>query len=441
MENIMEVFPFGVIVIQKEKVSFINKKAMEILGLAMKGDPISIGIIKGRMGVSIEEEKDSFRTKIFEKNFQVKKLIFKEKIMILLIFPEEKEEEERLAYLSHELRAPLSSVSGALQALMDGLAGEINEKQKNFLAIALKNCQKIKEIIEEVFDYKAIEKETDKIEFKAFSLKNFIDEIVDSFKVLDIKNKALSIIKNYPENIDDFLGYGDKRKLTQVLTNILINAFQHSRENSKIELNFDFLMKEKNNFIKISVTNEGKELSMDLKEKIFSPWYHFGRDKGLGLGLPISKKIIEKHEGEIDYYSGDGKTTFYFTFPVIKNLKIKILFVEDDLDLQEIVRVYLEKSGYDVMVASSGNKAIEILEKFNPDLIITDLMMSDGTGWELIKFLNKMEKKPKIIVLSGMKSILDHSIALDILKVDSFLDKPFDPKKLLIEIEKIAGRR
>jgi len=434
MKEILDSLPFGILVVHKNSIEYLNENLKEYLGLKLKGDPINIGTIQGRIGSSFKNLKDFQELKIFGRHYFVYKNSYEDKI-IITVEKKREEKEESLSYLSHEIRAPLSSVIGSIQGLLDGLFGNLNEKQINFLNIALRNCKRIAEIVEEVFSYKAIDVGTDKIEFKPFSLFDFLNEVINSFEVSK-KEKKVCIRERIDKEIKNYNGYGDRAKLIQVLTNLIINAYNHSKENSEILIEADLIKGEKD-FAKISVTNFGKEIDESLKDKIFQPYFHLGEKRGLGLGLPLSKKIIEKHEGKMDFESKDGKTKFFFTFPVISLISKKILVAEDEKDLLEVIKNYLEKEGYQVFEALSGNEALKIFEEKKPDLVITDLMMPDGSGWDLLKNIGKSEKKPKTIVLSGLKSTLDHSIAKDILKADLFIDKPFDPRKLLEGVKNI----
>ncbi len=433
MKEILEAVPFGIIVLENNKLKFINNFSKKFLGLKLEEDIVNLGAIQGRIGKSMNEIKEREVIKILGKKLIIKKTIFNNLTIITLI-EEEKKETELLSYLSHEIRVPLSTVTGACETIFDGVLGDLNEKQKGYLEIALRNCKRMKDLIEETFNMQAIEKETDKLEFKVFSLDKFFNETIDS--ILLSKKVNIKVFKEIDEKVKKYYGYGDQSKLTQVYTNIILNAIRHSITGN-IYLEIKIEEEDNKNFAIISITNDGKEIKDEEREKIFLPYYHTGQEKGLGLGLAISKKIIEKHEGKIDFISKEGKTTFFFSFPAIEILRKKILLVEDDLDLQEVTRNFLEISGYEVKVSSSGKEALKILENFLPDLIITDLMMPDGTGWELLKSLKNFKKKPKIIVISGATSLLDHSIVLDILKVDLFINKPFELKKLLADVKNL----
>ena len=117
----------------------------------------------------------------------------------------------------------------------------------------------------------------------------------------------------------------------------------------------------------------------------------------------------------------------------------KILVVDDDQNICELLRLYIEKEGFEVRIANDGRKALEIFEEQNPDLIMLDIMLPDGSGLDLLEKLKKMHKRENVIILSAKDSIEDKVLGLD-LGADDYLPKPFHLVELNARIKSVIRR-
>ena len=117
----------------------------------------------------------------------------------------------------------------------------------------------------------------------------------------------------------------------------------------------------------------------------------------------------------------------------------KILVVDDDQNICELLRLYIEKEGFEVRIANDGRKALEIFEEQNPDLIMLDIMLPDGSGLDLLEKLKEMHKRENVIILSAKDSIEDKVLGLE-LGADDYLPKPFHLVELNARIKSVIRR-
>jgi CheY-like chemotaxis protein len=238
--------------------------------------------------------------------------------------------------------------------------------------------------------------------------------------------KNINIRTKVPDNI---CIQADERLITQALSNLLSNAIKFTEDNKSLDVT---VTKFKEGVIEFVVKDEGVGISETNKSKIF----HFDQkftcegtkgEKGTGLGLTLVKEIIEKHGGEIWFYSELGTgSEFHFTVPEIKNF---VILVEDDNSISSLLKNNITKNfpDYDVMEIKNGYEAIEIIHKFIPTLLITSHEMPLMNGVQLIESLRKKDEKNRIpvIVVAGDITI-EHKNRYNKLGVDSVLSKPLD---------------
>ena len=218
-----------------------------------------------------------------------------------------------IASMSHELRTPLNSIIGFTGMILQGMSGEITGDQRKELTMVKNSANHLLALINDVIDVSKIE--TGKVELfiEEFNLADLMQEVNDSFKVAaDEKNLKLSL--EMPERL---IIKGDKRRIKQVIMNLVSNAIKFT-DRGEIEIK----VKKKDKRVKTSVTDTGigvKKEDMGRLFKQFSRIYIKGRliTEGTGLGLYLSKKIVDLLGGQIKTESEFGKgSKFTFTFPL-----------------------------------------------------------------------------------------------------------------------------
>jgi CheY-like chemotaxis protein/anti-sigma regulatory factor (Ser/Thr protein kinase) len=318
---------------------------------------------------------------------------------------------------------------------------------------ASKNLQ---DLIENILDFSKIEQGKIELNKTNFNLKNLLDEIIENYKMKNENNVDINF--DYNSEIDVF--YADKVKIYQIINNIFGNDYNHT-ESGYISLKFKS-EKHLNDEYKLCFTIEdtGKGISEENLEKIFKEFYQVYSENqrnysGVGLGLPISKKLIEMMDGEINVESLiDKGTKINFSFFVEKGqlhnekktgfAKIlfnnnKVLLVEDNKVNQEIQKRILQNYDLNVDVVDNGQEAVEIIEN-NPnkyEIIFMDISMPVMNGFEAISYLRNevSENKFKIIALTAFTSSIDRKKVFDF-GFDDFIPKPIEENELLRILKK-----
>lgn len=256
---------------------------------------------------------------------------------------------EFISIVSHELRTPLTSINSALDIILKGSAGEINDAAEKFLNLAKRNVTRLSAIIYDLLDLSKIE--AGKMEFR-FEKSNI--------------NLTMEIVKNTLENLakeqnitmelkaDNTLGlvYVDSQRMEQVLTNLISNAIKFTKENGKIEIESkkitksdlinnpffeklpDYMSEE---YVQISVKDDGIGIAKENWNKVFEQFKQIENSLsrkvgGSGLGLPIAKRLMDAHKGFIWLNSEINKgSTFYIALPLMNDKEIFIHSLEQDM--------------------------------------------------------------------------------------------------------------
>ena len=224
---------------------------------------------------------------------------------------------EVISIVSHQLKTPLAVIKGYLEVLISEDLGKINPKQKEYLKNALENTQRMIGLVKDLLDVSQIEE--NKLEFKTrpSSLEEIIKETAKEFSYLSrAKNCTLSfkVLGEIP--LLDI----DPLKIKQVVTNIISNAIEYNKRRGSVEIT----LKRKGNNVLFSCKDTGVGVPRSDRKKVFTKFYRSETaigltPSGLGLGLFISKAIIEKSGGRIWFESEEGKgSTFCFTLPLRK---------------------------------------------------------------------------------------------------------------------------
>jgi signal transduction histidine kinase/GGDEF domain-containing protein len=227
---------------------------------------------------------------------------------------------EFVSVASHELRTPLATIKNAVQLLLKGKTGEINEAQTKFLSIAERNINRLTNILNNVLDLSRIESGKIRMKFEELDLTAVIEFILSSLKhQADVK--SIQFKMDVPADLPSVLG--DREKLEQILTNLIGNAIKFTPEGGEVSVSAKPFHEEKNRVV-ISVRDSGIGIPKDYLEKVFEKFYQVEGSlhrsvSGTGLGLAITKGLVETHQGKIWAESEVGKgTTFNFTLPISK---------------------------------------------------------------------------------------------------------------------------
>ncbi|MFA5879112.1 MAG: ATP-binding protein [Candidatus Margulisiibacteriota bacterium] len=473
-ESILESITSAVIVIdENEKLLMINPITEIFLGISKK-DVLGKNFFEG---IPHKEIKDLFRTmkkqksKLITREFQIKepkekitryikanvtKVFNRREILIGTIFvlndlTKEKEldqlKNDFISITSHELRSPLASIREAISLVLDKSAGEINEIQGNFLSIAKRNTERLGRLINTLLDLSKIEAGKLQLITTEVNINEIFTEIYNNFSSL-MKEKTIEFTLTLNPKIEKIVV--DRDKLIQIITNLISNAYKFTPEGGNISVKVDY-HEENDDVIKVSVQDSGIGISKKNQVRLFQKFTQVDTSltrkvEGTGLGLVISKELIELHGGKIWLDSEENKgTTFSFILP-IKNSsqtiinKKKILVVDDEKDICTLIKAHLTVKNYEVFTASNGNAALKLVNEIQPDLIILDILMPIMDGFEVCKKvkLNPLTVKIPIIMLSALDKDEAMQKAFSF-GAEGYLVKPINIESLLYTLKEYLG--
>ncbi|MDD5450150.1 MAG: HAMP domain-containing sensor histidine kinase [Candidatus Omnitrophica bacterium] len=218
-----------------------------------------------------------------------------------------------ISIVSHELRTPLVVIKENISALLEGLFGEINERQKNALAVMLTDARRLTRLIDDMLEVQKIESGRISFIFKENDMAEAIQEAHSGLGII-MKEKGLNFTLNAPDHLPKIKF--DKDRIAQVVTNLLSNAIKFTDKGGIIiDITNDM------DSIRVAVRDTGRGMKPDKIRRLFRKFgrteSHNGSSNGMGLGLVISKDIITAHGGKIWAESEfDKGSTFYFTIPL-----------------------------------------------------------------------------------------------------------------------------
>lgn len=348
-----------------------------------------------------------------------------------------------LANMSHEMRTPMNGIIGITEILSQT---ELQPKQKEYLDIIKSSAEVLLSIINDVLDISKIEAGKLVINYEIISIKEIMEQVNSIFHSL-VRKKNLTFSINLAPELPKYI-YIDKKRLLQVLNNLISNAVKFS-ENGTIEVNVQLVSRKDNDVvIRMDVMDSGIGIAKSQMEVLFNKFQQLDgtltrKTEGTGLGLYISKQLVHILGGEIGVESqlGEG-SRFWFTIKAevverkekeatkenldeIKTLGLNVLVVEDKLINQKVIELMLGKFGCKVIIANDGEEAITLFETNTFDIVFMDIQMPVMDGITATKILKQKYGKqlPPIIGLSAnsMEGDAERFISMGL---DDYLPKP-----------------
>ena len=381
-----------------------------------------------------------------------------------------------LTNIAHELRTPLSLVIAPIEDMMQNYT-TIEPKWKEHINLIHRNSNYLLTLINQIIDFRKLNAGKLQLNLQTVDLVKLVKEVTANFKGLESRRKV-NLEVHVPEQ--PILVKIDGQKIEEVLYNLLSNAFKHTREHQSIIVSLELVPftedghSDCKNKIRMTVFNEGKDISDEDKVKIFERFYKVSEKvEGTGIGLSFSKSLVEMHQGTIHVESVNSVgVAFHVILPAgeieagergreIKkpaflignnsneharetenNLKVlTIVIVEDNTDLRTFLRNTLSAS-YHCHEACDGKEGYELITRIVPDIVISDVVMPKMDGYELCEKVKENSKTCHIpIILLTANNQSEHIISGYSKGADAYITKPFDISIIKSQISRLIKNR
>tara|TARA_R110002050_G_scaffold188756_8_gene323405 strand:+ start:80 stop:4036 length:3957 start_codon:yes stop_codon:yes gene_type:complete len=362
--------------------------------------------------------------------------------------------------IAHEIRTPLTLIKGPLEKLLKQKY-ESPEVPKN-LGIMEKNTLRLLNLINELLDFRKAEMKNVKLSFVQVNVTEVLQETYVRFSQLiqDRKLKFELIVHS-----EDVFAFADEEAFRKILSNLFSNAIKYSKEHIQI-----YLSNNEHDF-QIIFKNDGLIIPLELRKRIFEPFFRLpsdGNNTGTGIGLSLAHSLAELHSGKLWIDENDIKmNSFVLQLPVHQNEEFKaikleqgiinskndevtikfdkqaqvIMVVEDNKELADFIFEELSEI-YNVILVKNGDEAWKMIQKYDVNLIVSDIMMPIKNGIELCKLVKQTDQTGHIpVILLTAKSALNAKIEGLESGADAYMTKPFSMDYLLVQISNLIKNR
>ncbi len=358
--------------------------------------------------------------------------------------------------LSHEIRTPLSLVETPLNTLLEN---ETDKKKSAILQLMKRNVQRVTSQLNRIIDIRKIDNHKFALKLQNTGIVDFISDIVKSFDQLSLtRNINLNLRADSPDIVFAF----DPFNLDKVVFNILSNAFKFTPDGGFINITIEKKDEQQPQYVAVKIENSGSSIPAEELGKVFERYYQTSNNhlnEGSGIGMHLSKMIVEAHNGSIRASNTEQGVEFEFTLPYFlidedtdgnnqntpqntstehfidikqeqsadtatnKNLR-KILFIDDDTDWTSYLSIALSDT-FNTIVCNKPETAMSMIIQCEPEAVVTDLVMPSVDGYEICK---KIRQTPQtsllpVIVLTSKSDEESRRICVEI-GADHYLTKP-----------------
>ena len=389
------------------------------------------------------------------------------------------------ANISHEIRTPLTMLLAPLEKLMGSDPNDFQKKNINYI---YRNTKRLERIVNQLLELQKIENTQIKLKAHEIDLVKFLKEIISLFEETALDKK---IHLSFEPSCDELMVWIDPEKMDKVIFNLLSNAFKFSLPEGLITISINKNQIGGNDgFFTIAISDTGSGMNQVHLERIFDRFYQIenketGKTTGTGIGLHLSKELVEKHHGTITVASREGfGSTFTITIllgkkhlaadeifqtqstqsiyphenkPEFEKMqspiteqeveeqtdsgKTLILLIEDDIDILNYLEDELS-ANYQIIKANNGTDGWSLAFEQVPDLIVSDIMMPGIDGLQLCKKVKSTIETSHIpVILLTAKTLVEHEIEGLETGADEYIHKPFHPRLLKLKVDKIIEAR
>ncbi len=366
--------------------------------------------------------------------------------------------------LAHEIRTPLTLIKMPLEKIINNHKFTDRDTAKD-LALIEKNTARLIRLTNQLLDFRKAETNNMSLIFTKTDINALLSEVFHDLNYF-AKDKQLHYDLSLPRI--SLTAYVDEEALRKIFTNLIHNAIKYADQEVNVKLlpfNSDDIM------FNIEFKNDGELIPFEKREKIFEPFYRLNesdKDTGTGIGLPLSRSLVELHQGNLSLvHLEENRNIFLLSIPIFQeqSLDIKsfqednddhvlhdrsdeqeeekpvILLVEDNKEILAYLNKEL-KTSYTILRAGNGAEALEILDQENVQLVLTDIMMPIMDGLALCKRIKTdiLYSHIPVIFLTA-KNALDSKIQGLKNGADAYIEKPFSLEFLMVQIRNILKNR
>jgi PAS domain S-box-containing protein len=376
--------------------------------------------------------------------------------------------DEFLATISHELRTPLTSILGWARMLTSGRLAKA--EARHALEVIAQSAQSQAQLIEDILDTSRIITGRLKLEAQPVAIEHVFHAAIDVIRPsAEAKGISLSAVVGEPDGIV----LGDANRLQQAIWNLLSNAVKFTGEGGRIEARLGRAEGQ----IEITVKDTGIGIEPQFLPYVFDRFRQADSTStrkygGLGIGLTIVRHIVEMHGGGVlASSSGRGQgATFRIRLPLISALRpegpetepapapeierkvineshrldeVRVLLVEDNPETLDMLKVIFEESGAEVIAATSLDEALDALDRFRPDVLVSDIAMQDRDGYVLVREVRSREperggKIPAVALTANFRA--EDRVRVLSAGFQMYIAKPIDPNDLIAAVASLTGR-
>jgi CheY-like chemotaxis protein len=378
--------------------------------------------------------------------------------------------DEFLATISHELRTPLTSILGWARMLTGG--GLTAPQALHALEVIAQSAQSQNRLIEDILDTSRIITGRLKLDAQPIVIEHIFHAAID---VVRPSAEAKGIVLSEVVDAPDGVVFGDASRLQQAFWNLLSNAVKFTSEGGLIEARLGRAEGQ----IEIAVKDTGIGIEPRFLPHVFDRFRQADASStreygGLGIGLSIVRHIVEMHGGGVSALSpGKGQgATFKIRLPLISTARlarpeglraeappaaakerkisenghrldgVRVLLVEDNPDTLDMLKFIFDESGAEVIAAASVDEALDALERFRPDALVSDIAMPDRDGYDLIREIRSREperggKIPAVAVTAYARA--EDRVRVLAAGFQMHIAKPIDPDELIAVVASLTG--
>ena len=365
--------------------------------------------------------------------------------------------------VAHEIRTPLTLILGPLENILATQKVKDNDVKED-LNIMYENTRRLTDLINQLLDFRKTEKDGLRLNFEYCNLTKLVTDIYNRFRSAMRERNINATLSLQGNNLH---GYVDHEGFTKIVSNLVNNAVKYCLSYISVTLKTDDTQ------LFLTVANDGNIIPMDLREKIFEPFFHIDTTEhstsGTGIGLALARSLAELHNGHLCMGDEADMNVFVLTLPLVQDVPVRLggngigdvtpmkaestttqgvqaklhtlLLVEDNVQMLEYEKRCLEKE-YNIVTATDGEEALLQMERNDVNLVVTDVMMEPMDGMELcrrIKYNVNLSHIP-VIILTAVTSERGKMEGMES-GADAYIVKPFSMDFLSQTVQNLLRQR